>query len=101
MGRKEDLMKAGNGRANNVTWMAIGGLIGAGAAILLAPQSGKKTRRDILHAGKVAKNKSERVILNVGRSTSRMVDSFSERLQDQVHRGKRLAEEAKNLIAIH
>lgn len=91
-------MRISNGRTNGVTLLAIGGLIGAGAALLLAPQSGKKTRRDILHLGKVAKNKSERVLLDVSHKTSHMIDSISERLQDQVYRGQQLADGAKNFI---
>ncbi len=91
-------MRTRNGKANSVALLAIGGLIGAGAAILLAPQSGKKTRRDILHVGKVAKNRSEKILLNVGHSTGKMIDNLSERLQDQVYRGQRLAEGAKNVI---
>ena len=75
-------MRIGNGKVTNITLLAIGGLIGAGAAILLAPQSGKKTRRDIVHLGKVAKNRSERVLLDVGRKTSQVVNDLSERWQN-------------------
>jgi len=74
-------MRSTNGTVHNVALLAIGGLIGAGAAILLAPQSGKKTRQDILHLGKVAKNKSERVLLDVGHRTSKVVNGLSERFQ--------------------
>ncbi len=70
-----------NGKVTNITLLAIGGLIGAGTAILLAPQSGKKTRRDIVHLGKVARNRSEKVLLDVGRKTSQVVNGLSERWQ--------------------
>jgi gas vesicle protein len=80
MGPKEGLMQTGNGRVKAVGLLTIGGLIGAGAALVLAPQSGKRTRRDILHVGKIARNKSERVLLDLGQRTSRMVDTLSERL---------------------
>jgi gas vesicle protein len=71
-------MQTLNGKAKDVALLAIGGLIGAGAAILFAPQSGRRTRRDILHLGKLARNKSERVLLDLGQRTSRMVESLSE-----------------------
>ncbi len=71
-------MQTLNGKAKDVALLAIGGLIGAGAAILFAPQSGRRTRRDILHLGKLAKNRSERVLLDLGQRTSRMVESLSE-----------------------
>lgn len=78
LGRKEDRMQTLNGKAKDVALLAIGGLIGAGAAILFAPQSGRRTRRDILHLGKLARNRSERVLLDLGQRTSRMVESLSE-----------------------
>ncbi len=83
MGGKEDMMRVRNGNVRNFALLAIGGLIGAGAAMLMAPQSGKQTRRDILHLGKVARNKSERVLLDVGRKTTRMVNSLSDRFHGQ------------------
>ncbi len=62
-----------------MAFLAVGSVIGAGAALLFAPQSGTKTRRDLLHFGKLARNRSERILLDLGRKTSRMVESFSER----------------------
>jgi gas vesicle protein len=72
-------MQIVNGRAKDVAFLAIGSLIGAGAALLFAPQSGVKTRRDLLHFGKVARNRSERLFLNLGHRTTKMVESLSER----------------------
>ena len=91
-------MRMGNGTANGLKLLAIGGLIGAGTALLLAPQSGRRTRRDLLHMGKVARNESERMFLDVGRRTSDMVDDLSEWLQDQAHKSRHLAEKAKNAV---
>ena len=39
----------------------VGGLVGAGLALLFAPQSGRRTRQEIRYLGKVIKNKSEEV----------------------------------------
>ena len=68
-----------NGRGKGVAYLAIGSLIGAGAALLFAPQSGVKTRRDLLHFGKVARNRSERVLLDLGRMTTRVMETISQR----------------------
>ncbi|MBP1597470.1 MAG: YtxH-like protein, partial [Acidobacteria bacterium] len=46
-------MQMMNGRAKGVAFLAIGSVIGAGAALLFAPQSGAKTRRDLRHLGKL------------------------------------------------
>jgi len=72
-------MQMMNGRAKGVAFLAIGSVIGAGAALLFAPQSGAKTRRDLRHLGKLARNRSERVLLDLGHKTTRMVESLSER----------------------
>jgi len=91
-------MQSRNGKTNGAALLAIGGLIGAGVALLLAPQSGKQTRRDIVHLGKVARNKSDKMLLDVRRKTGKMVSKLSDKLQDQVYRGQQLAEGAKNAI---
>lgn len=67
------------GMGRGMAFLAVGSVIGAGAALLFAPQSGAKTRRDLLHFGKLARNRSERILLDLGHKTTRMVESFSER----------------------
>ena len=64
------------GMGKGMTFLAVGSMIGAGAALLFAPQSGAKTRRDLLHFGKVARNRSERILLDLGHRTTRMVESL-------------------------
>jgi gas vesicle protein len=98
MDRKEDPMHIGNGKIHNAAMLTIGCAIGAGTAILLAPQSGKKTRRDLLHLGKTAKNRCEGVVLDVGHKMDRTFDGLAERWQDEVHKCQQLADEAKHVI---
>ncbi len=57
-----------------IAFIVAGGLIGAGIALLFAPQSGKRTREDLLHLGKVAKNKSEGMLLEVCHQADRLSD---------------------------
>lgn len=47
--------------ANKNTAVALiaGGLLGAGVALLFAPQSGRKTRRDLCHLAEKTRNKVE------------------------------------------
>ena len=53
--------KIRNEKLNGALMFVAGGLLGAGMALLLAPQSGRRTRRDIVHLGKMAKKKSEQM----------------------------------------
>ncbi len=62
-----------------MAFLEVGSVIGAGAALLFAPQSGAKTRRNLLHFGKLARNRSERILLDLGHRTTKLVESFSER----------------------
>ena len=53
-----------------------GGVVGAGLALLLAPQSGKKSRRDISRLSRSVSKQSDRVIRNISESMS----DFAERV---------------------
>ncbi len=67
---------------------AVGTLLGAGIALLLAPQSGKKTRRDIRRMGKRALNKAEELRSELSHSVDNLADAVWERLQEDVERGR-------------
>ena len=58
----------------DVAFVVAGGVIGAGIALLFAPQSGKRTRQDLAHLGKVAKNKSEGMLLEVAHQADKLTD---------------------------
>jgi gas vesicle protein len=65
----------------------LGGLIGAGVALLFAPKSGKETREKIKELAVEAKDKAEEVIEQVkGKVTS------------TVEKGKGLYEEKKSIV---
>ena len=63
-----------NGKLNLASSILVGGVIGAGAALLLAPQSGKRTRRDIKRFGQ-----------RMGRSVGHVVDDVTDKMQDGLH----------------
>lgn len=66
----------------------LGGLIGAGVALLLAPKSGRETREKIKELAVEAKGKAEEVIEQVkGKVTS------------VVEKGKEVIEEKKSIVA--
>jgi gas vesicle protein len=67
-------MATKNGIVGDIGFVVAGGLLGAGIALLFAPQSGKRTRQELLHLGKVARNKSEGMLLEVCHQADKLGD---------------------------
>lgn len=61
---------------------AAGTLLGAGMALVVAPQSGRKTRRDIRQFAEKTGNKVEAAQLEVRHSVENIVGDISEKLQE-------------------
>jgi gas vesicle protein len=72
-----------------------GGILGAGVALLFAPQSGKATRRDIVRYAKKTRRKAEGVVDEFSDSVSDMVEAVGEKASEILDRGKDLAHDAK------
>jgi gas vesicle protein len=87
-------MEVRNGKLQMVGSILVGGLVGAGIALLFAPQSGRRTRRDLRHFGKKVLNKSEAIGMDLRNSIERLAEDVSERLQDGVERGRDWAKKA-------
>ncbi len=76
----------------------IGGILGIGLALLFAPQSGKKTRKDISKfAGKVGADAKEKVD-DVVESIKELTDKVGDKISDTVSKGKELEDGAKKKI---
>lgn len=75
-----------------------GGLLGAGVALLFAPQSGKKTRKDISRFAKKSKHRAEEIIDDFSDNVSDMVDSLSDKATDILDQGKDMAYDAKKKL---
>jgi gas vesicle protein len=86
-------METKNEKLNGALLFVAGSLIGAGLALLLAPQSGRRTRRDIVHLGKMAKKKSEQIQLEMRRALDNLVDDISERMQEGMDRSREWTEQ--------
>ena len=61
---------------------AVGALLGAGVALLIAPQSGRKTRRDIRQFAEKAGNKAEAAQLELRHSIENIIGDVAEKLQE-------------------
>lgn len=81
--------------------LVAGGLVGAGVALLFAPQSGRQTRRDISRYSRKVRRQAEDIVDDFAGNVHGMVESIGERAEDILDRGKDLAHEAKlDLIKI-
>jgi gas vesicle protein len=88
----------GNGVATGTILLVAGALLGAGIALLLAPQSGKQTRKDIARYAKKAKRRAEGVVEEFAQSVSGMVDEVGDRAAGILDSGKDLALDAKKEV---
>lgn len=75
-----------------------GGVIGAGVALLFAPQSGKATRKDISRYARKARRRAEDVVDDFSDTISRMVETVGEKSADILDRGTDLAHDVKKEI---
>ena len=75
--------------------LVAGGIIGAGAALLFAPQAGKKTRRDIVRYAKKARSKAEGVVDEFSCHVSDVVETVGDRAEEILDKGSDMAYEAK------
>lgn len=66
-----------------------GGVVGAGVALLLAPQSGRRTRREIARMGRAIGMKGDEAVRDVVRKANGLVDTVGDKLTGAVREGKR------------
>ena len=87
-------MEMVNEKTRSVLWFVSGAMIGAGIALLFAPQSGRQTRRDLVRMGKIARSKAEDMRLQLRHSLIELADDISDKVQLQIDRGKELTDKA-------
>jgi len=73
--------------------LVAGGVIGAGLALLFAPQSGRRTRRQIGRYAKKVRNETEEKIRDAAQAVNEMVDELGEKTAGLVERGGEVAED--------
>lgn len=76
-------------------WLVAGAVVGAGVALLLAPQSGKATRRDIARFTKKAGRRAEGIVDDFSDAVAGMVDAVGKEAGGILDRGKNVALETK------
>lgn len=75
--------------------LVAGGIIGAGVALLFAPQSGKKTRRDITRYTKKVRRQAEDAVEEFSGNVLEMVEAVGEKAEDLLDKGRDMAYESK------
>ena len=76
-------------------WLVAGAVVGAGVALLLAPRSGKETRREIARFAKKAGRGAEEIVEEFSGAVAGMVDAVGKEAGGILDRGKGMALEAK------
>ena len=83
--------------------MVVGAILGAGAALLFAPQTGRETRRDITRYARKTGRKVEGMAGDVVGSVAGMVDAVEEAAEEFLKKGKDLSKESRDAVvdALH
>ena len=81
--------------------MLAGGIIGAGVALLFAPQSGQRTRKDIVRYTRKTKHRACEAVDDLSATVCDLVDTIGEKTDDLLDKGKGAAGSArKDLIRL-
>jgi gas vesicle protein len=77
----------------------IGGLVGAGVALLMAPRAGEETREKIKGLAVNLRGKAEDVIEDVKSKAEGYIEEVKTKATSAVEKGKELLEEKKSIIS--
>jgi gas vesicle protein len=78
-----------------------GGIVGAGVALIFAPQSGQRTRKDIVRYARKTKNRADEAVDDLSATVSDLVDTIGDKTDDLLEKGKGVAGSArKDLIRL-
>lgn len=75
-----------------------GGVIGAGLALLYAPQSGERTRKQISRYAKKVRNETEEMIRDAAHAVTDMTDDLGEKTSELARRGGEVAEDWRHTL---
>jgi len=78
--------------------VAAGAILGAGVALLLAPQSGKETRRDIARYSRKAGRRIGGIAGEVAEAVTDMAEAVEEKAEELLGQGKDLTKETRDAV---
>ena len=76
----------------------IGGAVGAGFALLYAPQSGRDTRKDIAKTARRIKKETVHLVEDAVDSINDFASDVKDKVSDVIDRGKELSDDAKREV---
>lgn len=76
----------------------IGAVVGAAAALLLAPQSGQETRARIRETGLELRDKAEELSADARREAERLAEEATKKAQEAQQRGRIVLDEQKTKV---
>ena len=75
-----------------------GAILGAGVALLIAPQTGRATRRDIARYARKTGRKLEDAAGEVAESVTGMAEAVEEKAEELLAKGKELSRESREAV---
>jgi gas vesicle protein len=87
-----------NRKTEKYMLMVLGSLVGASLALLLAPQSGRRTRHQIVRYGRKVGNRTQRFVGEIAEAMDEILGDIVEVGQQGLDRGKELTERAREEI---
>jgi gas vesicle protein len=92
------MAKRENGAGGDVFKLLLGGLLGAGVALLLAPQTGKKTRKYLACCAKTVGDKANVAANEFAETLSDWVETAGDRAAEIFEGGADLSQETKKAL---
>lgn len=81
--------------------MVAGAVIGAGLALLFAPQAGNKTRKDLVRYAKKSRHRADEAVEELASNVNSMLETIGDKTEELVEKGKDVAGTArKDLIRL-
>lgn len=78
--------------------LVAGGVIGSGLALLFAPQSGRKTRKQIVRYGRRVHSNAEEMAREVADTVTDLVENLGEKTGDLFEHGGEIAEDWRKYL---
>jgi gas vesicle protein len=84
--------------AKNALFFIAGAFVGAGMALLFAPQSGRNTRKEILRAGRKACGVADDLARDLAKHVSVTADAIGKRTRELVETGMEIGDDGKKAL---
>lgn len=87
-----------NDNTEKAITLIVGGLLGAGVALMLAPQTGEKTRRQLVKYSKRAGTRTQKFVSDIGDSLDSVVHDVLDASSTGLQKGKKITALARKEI---